>query len=164
MHPNMHLSERRPRKWPHTPKNRSETRRLGTNRVLENAPPSEAQPSRAKSSQRLGDTRKFRADVRTLARQFGRTHSEEWKRNPRKARELAVRYFRKYLPQGKPGRPRSSDVTCALLMRERGKRWSEIYGVLFPDRDADRRRSKQVRLRAAVRFRITHIDRKRRKT
>ena len=71
----------------------------------------------------LAPIRQFKADLRNFAQQFGLSHSEQWERNPRKARELAVRYFRKYLPRGRPGRPRSSEVTRALELLEQGKRW-----------------------------------------
>ncbi len=106
----------------------------------------------------LAPIRQFKADLRNFAQQFGLSHSEQWERNPRKARELAVRYFRKYLPRGRPGRPRSSEVTRALELLEQGKRWPEIYATFILDRDADRRRAKQVRLRAAVRFRMRHPE------
>jgi hypothetical protein len=99
------------------------------------------------------DLRQFKRELRNFARQFAKDHTVRWKRNPRAARELAVKCFRKYLPHGRAGRPRSSDVTRAMELREQGNRWPEIYGKLIPDKDPDRRRVKQLRLRAAVRFR-----------
>jgi hypothetical protein len=109
--------------------------------------------SSTKRKQRLGDIRKFKADLRAFAKQFGQDHAEKWECSPRKARELAVRYFRKYLPRGRSGRPRSSKVTRAIELLRQGKRWSEIYAEIVPANDRDRRRVKQLRLRAAVRFR-----------
>jgi hypothetical protein len=107
-------------------------------------------------SRGLGDIRQFKLDLRNFARQFAQGYALRWERNPRRARELAIRYFRKYLPHGRPGRPRSSEVTEALELWHQGKTWSAIYAALIPDRDPDRRRAKQSRLRAAVRFRIRH--------
>jgi hypothetical protein len=104
----------------------------------------------------LGNTRQFRAELRDFARQLGRNHAERWERDPRKARELAVQCFRKYLPHARLGRPRSADVTRALELRQQGKRWPEIYGELISDRDPDRRIAKRLRLRAAVRARLRY--------
>jgi len=160
MHPNMHRSEQRSvQRSRATKSERPKSGKARTERAPESAPAQTADDVAAPRLLRkcgLGDVRQFRSDLRTLARQFARTHSEKWTRNPRRARELAVRHFRKYLPQGRPGRPRSLDVTRAVLMRHQGRRWTEIYAVLFPDRDADRRRAKQSRLRAAVRFRTRY--------
>jgi hypothetical protein len=113
---------------------------------------------RVRRSHRLGDLRQFRADLKVFATRFAKDHSERFERNARKARELAVCYFRKYLPHARLGRPRSSDVTRALELRQQGKRWPEIYGELIPDKDPDRRSAKRLRLRAAVRSRLRYAN------
>jgi hypothetical protein len=115
--------------------------------------------SNAETKRHLGDTRQFRAELRDFARQLGRNHTKHWERNPRKARELAVQCFRKYLPHARLGRPRSADVTRALELRQQGKRWPEIYSELIVDEDPDRRSAKQLRLRAAVRSRLRYPKR-----
>jgi hypothetical protein len=122
-------------------------------------PPDPARQRRYAARQ-IGNLQKFNADVRNFARWFSKVHAAKWERNPRLAREMAVWFLRRYLPKGRPGRPRSSDVTSALLMREQGKRWTEIYAVLIPDRDLERRTTKQSRLRAAVRSRARHAVKK----
>jgi hypothetical protein len=168
MHPNMHRSELRSRQRSRTKNNpvaRTNRRDPGCTCTTEKAPDIYTaltakeliSPDQSTSTSRrpgLGDVRQFKMDLRTFARQFGKTHAEKWKCNPRRARELAIHCFRKYLPCGKPGRPRSADVTRALMLRLQGKRWVEIYAVVIQDRDPCRRQTKQLRLRAAVRFRV----------
>jgi len=122
----------------------------------QNVGTSHTMPPSAVRRSRLGNLRQFRSDVQKFAWRFGKVHAEKWKINPRRARELTVFYLRKYLPSATVGRPRSAKVTRALEMRQQGKRWPEIYAELISGTDPDRRRAKQLRLRAAVRFRMRH--------
>ena len=136
---------------------------MRSRKVNETTPPANTNTLQTKpprpnidTKRHLGNTRQFRAELRDFARQLGRNHAERWERDPRKARELAVQCFRKYLPHARLGRPRSADVTRALELRQQGKRWPEIYGELISDRDPDRRIAKRLRLRAAVRARLRY--------
>ena len=136
---------------------------MRSRKVNETTPPANTNTLQTKpprpnidTKRHLGNTRQFRAELRDFARQLGRNHAERWERDPRKARELAVQCFRKYLPHARLGRPRSADVTWALELRQQVKRWPEIYGELISDRDPDRRIAKRLRLRAAVRARLRY--------